>query len=131
MKIKNIDVHIILLLAICMLLLMPSLVRAKSANIPATKISGKYLFRYYNCINCHVTNGIGGTLGPSLSGYGKWGKDYRWTITQIKNPQSHFKIGSEIKINGKMYYVLMPPYNYMPNRDVKSLTSYLESLKKR
>lgn len=119
------------LLAACMLLFMSSLVYARPANVRAVHVSGKYLFHYYNCINCHTANGAGGTLGPSLAGYGKWGKSYSWTAVQIINPQAHFKMGSEIKINGKIYYALMPSYNYMPNRDVKSLASYLESIKKR
>ncbi len=92
---------------------------------------GKYFFRYYNCINCHTVNGIGGTLGPPLSNYGNENKSFAWTITQIKNPQAHFKTGSKIKINGKNYYALMPSYKYIPDGDVEKLASYLESLKKR
>ena len=91
---------------------------------------GQYLFNYYNCINCHIINGLGGTLGPSLSNYGNKNKSYRWTVTQIENPQFHYKVGSEVKINGKIYYSIMPSYNYIPYGDIKKIVSYLESLKK-
>ncbi len=90
---------------------------------------GKYFFNYYNCIDCHVINGIGGTLGPSLSDYGNEGKIYRWTVAQIKNPRVHFKVGSKIKINGRVYYAIMPSYNYISKSDIKVLVAYLYSLK--
>ncbi len=91
---------------------------------------GKYFFNYYNCIDCHAINGIGGTLGPSLSNYGNKGKSYRWTLAQIENSRVHFKVGSKIKINDRVYYAIMPSYNYISKSDIKALMSYLYSLKK-
>jgi mono/diheme cytochrome c family protein len=93
---------------------------------------GRYLFNYYNCIDCHIANanGSGGTLGPSLSNYGNSGKSYGWTVTQIKNPRSHYKVNAEVKINGKKYYAVMPAYSYIPYVDIERLASYIESLKK-
>ncbi len=90
---------------------------------------GKYFFNYYNCLDCHVINGIGGTLGPSLSDYGNKGKSYQWTVVQIENPRVHFKVSSKIKINGRTYYAIMPSYNYISKHDIKALMSYLYSLK--
>ena len=91
---------------------------------------GKYLFNYYNCIDCHAVNGIGGTLGPSLSGYGSKNKGYAWTVTQIKNPKAHYQAGAAVKINGKSYLAVMPSYGYIPAGDLKGLAEYLCSLKK-
>ncbi len=91
---------------------------------------GQYLFNYYNCVDCHIIKGLGGTLGPSLSNYGNKNKSYVWTVMQIENPQFHYKVGSVVKINGKTYYSIMPSYDYIPYGDIKKLASYLESLKK-
>ena len=91
---------------------------------------GRYLFNYYNCIDCHMINGIGGTLGPSLSGYGRKNKSYGWTAVQIKNPQSHYPTASKVEINGKTYLAVMPAYNYIPQGDVREIIDYLNSLRK-
>lgn len=91
--------------------------------------SGVYLFRYYNCLDCHTINSIGGTLGPSLSHYGSKHKSFIWTATQIADPSSHFKLGVKVTINGKKYYTLMPSYTYISSVDIGKLVSYLESLK--
>jgi len=91
---------------------------------------GKYLFHYYNCDDCHSINGVGGSLGPSLSNYGAIITDFNWTMQQIKHPNSHFKRGDKISMNGKTYYVIMPSYDYMSVRDIKKIAVYLESLKK-
>ncbi len=91
---------------------------------------GKYLFNYYNCDDCHSVDGAGGSLGPSLSNYGNMVHDFSWTVQQIKHPNSHFKRGDKINIQGKTYYVIMPSYNYISQYEVNKLASYLESLKK-
>ncbi len=91
---------------------------------------GKYLFHYYNCDDCHSVNGVGGSLGPSLSDYGNIIPDFSWTAKQIESPDSHFKRGEKISINNKTYYVIMPSYNYIPRDEINAIASYLESLKK-
>jgi mono/diheme cytochrome c family protein len=91
--------------------------------------SGAYLFKYYNCLDCHTINSVGGTLGPSLSHYGSKHKSFIWTATQIADPSSHFKLGSQVTINGKKYYVLMPSYTYISSVNAGKIASYLESLK--
>ena len=91
---------------------------------------GEYLFHYYNCDDCHSINGVGGSLGPSLSNYGNMVSDFNWTVQQIKHPNTHFKRGDKINIQGKTYYVIMPSYNYIPEYEINELASYLESLKK-
>ena len=92
--------------------------------------NGKYLFHYYNCDYCHSINGVGGTLGPSLSNYGNIIPDFNWTVKQIEDPYSHFKRGDKISMNDKTYYVIMPSYNYIPRNEINAIVSYLESLKK-
>lgn len=112
-------------------LILISLAFPKIAGAYDNNSRGQYLFNYYNCIDCHIIKGVGGTLGPSLSNYGNKNKSYGWTVAQIENPQSHYKaIGSEIKINGKKYYAIMPSYDYIPYADIKKLVFYLDSLKK-
>ena len=91
---------------------------------------GEYLFNYYNCIDCHEVEGIGGTLGPSLSDYGSENKSYGWTAAQIENPQSHYSNGSKVEIKGRTYLAVMPSYNYIPSGDVTELVNYLNSLRK-
>ena len=91
---------------------------------------GKYFFHYYNCDDCHSVNGVGGSLGPSLSNYGNMVPDFNWTVQQIKHPNTHFKRGDKINIQGKTYYVIMPSYNYIPEYEINELASYLASLKK-
>ena len=91
---------------------------------------GRYLFNYYNCDNCHSIDGVGGSLGPSLSNYGNSGHSNGWTAQQIQNPNTHFKKGTRVTVNGKKYYVVMPSYGYIPQYEINELTSYLESLKK-
>ena len=91
---------------------------------------GEYLFHYYNCDDCHSVDGFGGSLGPSLSNYGNMVSDFNWTVQQIKHPNTHFKRGDKINIQGKTYYVIMPSYNYIPEYEINELASYLESLKK-
>ncbi len=92
---------------------------------------GRYLFNYYNCDDCHSIDGVGGSLGPSLSNYGNIIPDFNWTVKQIENPDSHFKRGDKISIDNKTYYVIMPSYNYVPQSGIDAIASYLESLKKR
>ncbi len=91
--------------------------------------SGKYLFNYEHCIDCHSINGVGGTLGPSLTHYGNMHKTLAWTATQIANPSSHFKRGTQVTINGKKYVVLMPGFHRVSSLDLYKIASYLESLK--
>jgi mono/diheme cytochrome c family protein len=113
----------------CLFFLSPNLFMPKTAY-SYNNSQGKYLFHYYNCDDCHSVNGVGGSLGPSLSNYGNMVPDFNWTVQQIKHPNSHFKRGDKISIQGKTYYVIMPSYNYIPQYEVNELASYLESLKK-
>lgn len=127
MKIKNI--HKIKFFSIILALFFLTITGWCRVGIASAQGTGEYLFHYYSCLNCHTVNGMGGTLGPSLSNYGNENKSYGWTITQIKNPRRHFKSGSEIRINGKTFYALMPAYSYISAGDADRLASYIESLK--
>ncbi|MHB8281748.1 MAG: c-type cytochrome [bacterium] len=91
--------------------------------------SGKYLFNYYSCINCHTINASGGTLGPNLSHYGKSGKKFSWTMKAILNPDRYFKPGSNVVIDGRKYYAIMPKYTYLTGNQVYKIAAYLKSLK--
>ncbi len=91
--------------------------------------SGKYLFNYYSCINCHTINASGGTLGPNLSHYGKSEKKFSWTMKAILNPDRYFKPGSKVVIDGRKYYAIMPKYTYLTGNQVYKIAAYLKSLK--
>ncbi|MCL4542842.1 MAG: c-type cytochrome [Deltaproteobacteria bacterium] len=125
---KNNSVKVMIL--IFMFVLFPGFLKPAFASSNRYKNEGKYLFHYYNCDDCHSINGLGGTLGPSLSGYGRIIPDFNWTVKQIEDPYSHFKRGDKISIYGKTYYVTMPSYNYISLKDIKKIAAYLESLKK-
>ena len=92
--------------------------------------SGKYLFNYYSWITCHTVNGNGGTLGPNLSSYGKFGKRFSWTMKVILNPDRYFKTGSKVEIDGKKFYAVMPKYGYLTGKQIYKISAYLESLKR-
>ena len=123
-------ITITLITLIFMLALFLGFIKSASASSNRYRSEGKYLFHYYNCDDCHSINGVGGTLGPSLSNYGNIISDFNWTVKQIEDPYSHFKRGDKISMNDKTYYVIMPSYNYIPLNKINKIAAYLESLKK-
>ena len=120
---------VLIMLMLVMLIMSIMFIFSKPSFAGGGSKSGKYLFEYQHCIDCHTINGIGGTLGPSLTRYGNMHKTLAWTATQIANPSSHFKRGTQVTINGKKYDVLMPGFHHISSFDLYKIASYLESLR--
>ena len=68
------------------------------------------------CLSCHTINGLGGSVGPSLSKEGAKGHSIHWLKVQITNPGKHFP-GS-----------IMPEFN-LKSKQLEEVAQYLESLK--
>ena len=51
--------------------------------------AGGDLFRSQGCAVCHSIGGIGGTVGPDLSGEGLKGRSLEWLSEQLRNPKAH------------------------------------------
>jgi cytochrome c551/c552 len=96
-------------------------------TISAHAISGRSLFRSKGCIACHAINGVGASVGPSLSHIGSK-RSLSWIKTQIVNPSAHFAAGSTVVLNGNTYMAIMPSHKNMPEKDVNAIAEYLESL---
>ncbi len=96
-------------------------------SISAYAVSGSSLFERKGCIACHVINGNGGSVGPSLSHIGSR-RSLSWIKTQIVNPSAHFAPGSTVVLNGKTYMAIMPSHENMSSEDVNAIAEYLESL---
>jgi cytochrome c oxidase subunit 2 len=68
------------------------------------------------CLSCHIINGSGGSIGPSLSNVGSKGHSIHWLEVQITNPDKHFQ-GS-----------IMPQFQ-LNKTQLKEVAGYLETLK--
>ena len=77
---------------------------------------GQELFDTLGCMGCHKVNGQGGTVGPDLSNEGNKGRANVWLNNQIRNPR---------KNDPK---TVMPAYDYLSDKKVTDLVSYLQSL---
>ena len=126
---KNFIFNLIFILFLCSIFFGLNLLYPTNSSAKKNIKSGKYLFNYYSCINCHTINARGGTLGPDLSHYGKSGKKFSWTMKAILNPDRYFKPGSNVVIDGKKYYAIMPKYTYLTGSQVYKIAAYLKSLK--
>ncbi len=88
--------------------------------------SGPRLFKEYYCIDCHVIDGHGGTVGPNLSSVGKK-RSLSWIKNQILHPGSHFTVGSEVTVNGRTYINRMPGFKNISAGDLDSLAAYVKN----
>jgi ubiquinol-cytochrome c reductase cytochrome b subunit len=89
-----------------------------SQNQNASLISqGKTLFSTQGCIGCHTINGTGGDIGPNLSDEGSKEVSEEWLMIQIKDPKKHDPSS------------IMPSFGSLNDEEVKSLVTYLQSLK--
>jgi quinol-cytochrome oxidoreductase complex cytochrome b subunit/cytochrome c551/c552 len=77
---------------------------------------GKQVFQSNGCSGCHKVNGLGGSIGPELSGDALKGRDRRWLTDQIRNPKSHNPNS------------IMPPFANLGEEQLHNLVSYLMSL---
>ena len=68
------------------------------------------------CLSCHTINGVGGSVGPSLSKEGAKGRSVSWLKVQISDPSAHYPSG------------IMPRFHLKPAQ-LETVAQYLESLK--
>lgn len=78
---------------------------------------GKLLYNSESCASCHQIDGKGGKNGPNLTHIGSDETQVQWHIEHLKNPRSKNPKSS------------MPAYDYLTPAQLKSLSTYLVSLK--
>ncbi len=78
---------------------------------------GAQLFSKMGCAACHTVNGVGGHVGPNLSGEGLAGHSTAWLAQQIMDPKSHDP------------KTVMPPFTMLNDPQVDHLVDYLISLR--
>jgi ubiquinol-cytochrome c reductase cytochrome b subunit len=77
---------------------------------------GVAVFQANGCVGCHAISGIGGVIGPDLSGEANRGRTREWLSVQIRNPRTHFPD------------TIMPSFNKLNNQQLNDLMDYLLSL---
>jgi nitric oxide reductase subunit C len=96
----------------------PKPVLAAAAGVGGKEMSrGQQVYQAQGCSACHSINGIGGTSGPDLTRVGSNGKDAEWHVKHLKDPRSVVPASA------------MPPYDGVPEADLKALADYLVTLK--
>ncbi|HXE72640.1 MAG TPA: cytochrome b N-terminal domain-containing protein, partial [Candidatus Nitrosotenuis sp.] len=55
------------------------------AHMSSSARAGMQLFQSLGCVGCHQVNGVGGSVGPGLSGVTLQGKDRNWLMAQIRD----------------------------------------------
>jgi ubiquinol-cytochrome c reductase cytochrome b subunit len=75
---------------------------------------GEQVYEAQNCRGCHVLNGKGGSAGPALDRVARrWKYDTDGMIRHLRSPAA--------VVPGST----MPPYNHVPEADLRALTAYL------
>jgi nitric oxide reductase subunit C len=77
---------------------------------------GETVYKAQGCSACHRIGGVGGTIGPDLSGVGRR-RDKGWILQQLTDPKSHDPKS------------VMPSFARLAQRDREDLAEYLVSLK--
>ena len=94
---------------------------AENGDLPATTpefvLNGAAVYQKNNCGTCHIVNGSGGRIGPTLNGLASR-RSEAWTMEHFVNPQK-LSPGTP-----------MPPYP-LAKQDLRDLTSWLFTLPER
>jgi nitric oxide reductase subunit C len=77
---------------------------------------GEGLYKVQGCSACHRIGGVGGTIGPDLSGVGRR-RGKAWILQQLTDPKSHDPNS------------IMPSFAKLPQKDREDIADYLASLK--
>jgi ubiquinol-cytochrome c reductase cytochrome b subunit len=95
----------------------PALAENRAERLTATEVIGRQLVAAQGCTSCHVINGEGGSVGPSLDGIAaRRGPAY--IHSYIENPKS-------LNPNATMPSFLPP----LPHEQVEDITQYLLTLR--
>ncbi len=84
------------------------------ASIPDNIVHGAQIYQEQSCGSCHMVNGVGAKLGPSLNGLATR-RDQQWVTKHFANPAA-MSPGS-----------IMPPTT-LPPKEMQDLVDYLFSL---
>lgn len=77
---------------------------------------GEYLFDLHGCGSCHVVDGVGGVVGPDLTGVGLKGFDKDWHIRHLIKPENEVA-GSR-----------MMNFGHLTDDELDALVAYMDSL---
>lgn len=89
-----------------------------SLVVPSAELAsqGQYLFDLHGCQACHVVDGIGGTVGPDLSGVALKGFTREWHILHLRTPAAAVE-GSK-----------MMNFGHLSDEHVNAILAYLDTL---
>jgi len=62
--------------------------RVVARKVPPATLSGEQLLQQYGCRGCHIIEGVGGTIGPSLDGLFER-RNEAWVHAQIQRPKEN------------------------------------------
>lgn len=85
---------------------------------PEEVAKGREVFQANGCPGCHKVNGLGGSVGPELSGGTLNRRGRQWLEEQVTNPKSHDQ------------HSIMPAFTNLSKDNLANLVSYLMSLAK-
>lgn len=77
---------------------------------------GHYLFQLNGCPACHRVDGVGGTVGPDLSGVALKGYDREWQISHLRSPSDVVE-GSQ-----------MMSFGHLTSGEIDQLLGYMDTL---
>ena len=86
-------------------------------NLPEDAREGAGIFAVSGCLNCHVYDGIGASVGPELTEEGTRNRGIDWQIRHLENP-SAVTPGST-----------MPPFANLGQDNLRALAVFLEASK--
>jgi menaquinol-cytochrome c reductase cytochrome b/c subunit len=86
-------------------------------NLPENAREGAEIFAVSGCLNCHVYDGTGATVGPELTEEGTRNRGIDWQIRHLENP-SAVTPGST-----------MPPFAQLGEDNLRALAIFLEASK--
>jgi mono/diheme cytochrome c family protein len=112
---------------------LPAVGKADPVPVPRDQgaaVAGAALYVRYGCINCHGPNGLGGVPNPGSPDKAippLAGADFRKEFDTAAKISTMIRSGSVI---GKPPITSMPHWGgIIPNRDLKALVAYLDTLK--
>lgn len=86
--------------------------------VPSAEVAseGAYLFDLHGCQACHVVDGVGGTVGPDLSGVALKGFSREWHILHLRTPAAAVE-GSR-----------MMNFGHLSDDHINKILAYLDTL---
>ncbi len=86
-------------------------------NLPEQAREGAEIFAVSGCLNCHVYDAVGTSVGPELTEEGTKGRGIAWQVRHLENPAA-VTPGST-----------MPPFEQLGRENLRKLAIFLEASK--